>query len=185
MKLEGFVAPTLALINAFVFSGCNQGSVVTPTPQGSLMTPTAALNSTVAGSQAMPEPGSFVCELSFQDTNRQQVSSLPAGEYMIFDAYVRDSGGSPATGGLVTLEACKLQGKSAASDACVNGRGHWERLRFGRGAPVITAGANVGHVFAEGETSQVPATRGYRFEYFVRGGGIPDGVSPPTDFTWF
>jgi hypothetical protein len=181
MRSHSFVLSTLTLICAFVLSGCSQDSVVT--------TPTASLDPLVASSQAQPAPGSFICVLTFfigPVSARQFVSSLPVGEGMNFDAYVTDSSGSPATAGLVVLEACMLQGKHAPSDACVTGHGQWQRLRFGRGIEVVSAGPLAGHVFAEGETSNVPATRGYRFEFFLQGsGGIPDGVGAPTDFSWF
>ena len=147
----------------------------------------ATLASTIAPAEAQPTGGSFACVLTFLKglvQDRHVVSSLPTGEYMTFDAYVTDSTGSPASGGVVKLAACKLRGESASSDACVSGRGHWLNL-FARGIPIIPEGNLMGHAFGEGETSDIPATRGYRCEYFQDRGPVAEAVSEAEDFIWF
>jgi hypothetical protein len=143
----------------------------------------------LANSEAQPTGDSFTCVLTFlnEGPDRHVVSSLPTGELMTFDAYVTDSTGSPVADGVVKIAVCKLRGDSVPSDTCVGGRGHWRSLfghGLGSGIRVIPEGPLVGHVIAVGETSDIPATRGYRCEYFQDAGGPADAVTY-ADFSWF
>src|SRR5262245_19381408 len=147
----------------------------------------ATFASTTVQSEAQPTGGSFSCVLTFlnQGPNRIHVSSLPTGEDVTFDVSVTDSTGSPATSGVVKIAACRLQAEFAPADDCVSGAGHWRTLHFGRGIEVFPEGFGdlVGHVLAFGGTSDIPATRGYRGQYFQDGGRV-EAVCE-ADFTWF
>src|SRR5262245_3804883 len=147
----------------------------------------ATFASTTIQSGAQPTGGSFSCVLTFRDQTQpvpQHVSSLPTGEDITFDASVTDSTGSPATSGKVRIAVCKFHGESAPSHTCVSGGGHWRNL-YGGGNEGFTEGFGdlAGHVLAFGGTSNIPATIGYRAQYFQGGGGVD--AECEADFTWF
>jgi hypothetical protein len=166
----------VVIVGAAALVACSDQSPVSPSANPGLSADVRVLARTASGSY----------QLSFFANGLVPVSSLTVFQELILGAHVADGSGAPAQSGSVTFQYCSYKGgpandinrpDEAPSAACATREAAWANLIS---VPVDGSGnayMNFGYV-------SIPRTVGFRFKYTGQRGGIANGVSAPSDFTW-
>jgi hypothetical protein len=161
---------SVVLLGALGLIACDQSPV----------TPAATVNPTSIDARAPSTPPGFY-EMTFLNSAREEVTSLPAGLYtshVLIRVHVEDSNHQPAQTGSVLYEMCqdKATGKGMPTAACAEGTARWTRWVNIRVSPSGDTWAGIDIVLN-------PCTIGFRATY---GGSktIAPGSVGPVDFSW-
>lgn len=165
-----FVSLSGVVVGALGMAACEQSPV----------TPAVAANPAALEARAPSAPPGFY-EMTFLNSAREEVTSLPAGlrtSHVLIRFHVEDSNHEPAQSGSVLYEMCQYRstGKGAPSAACADGTARWNRW--------VNIEVNpLGETWAGIDIVLNPCTIGFRATY--RGSRtIAPGTVGPVDFSW-